>query len=295
MTYAAGTNTAAVHHAHEGAGVEADPADIDFIRTLVREHSAIVVDDTKAYLITTRLVPILKRHNLESLNALVTRLRTSTLGGLREEVVDAMTTNETLWFRDIHPFEALRTSVLPELIDRHASERALTIWSAACSSGQEPYTIAMILREHFPHLRDWRIRLIGTDLSGEMLGRAAAGVYTQTEMNRGLPAPLLVKYFQRKGTEWQAIESLRSMVEFRTLNLARPWPVVPQCDLIFLRNVLIYFDIDTKRAILDRAYGALRPGGSLFLGSAETTRGIHNSFIPQRHGTATVYRTNKEA
>ena len=295
MSFLTGTSTsAATSEGTATATPEVSPADIQYIRALVREQAAIVVDETKTYLITTRLAPLLKRHGLTSLGELVSRLRTSRLGGLRDEVVDALTTNETLWFRDIHPFEALRSSILPELIRMRASERALTIWSAACSSGQEPYTIAMMLREHFPHLADWRLRLVASDLSAEMLGRAASGVYSQTEMNRGLPAPMLVKYFQRTGTEWQAIESIRSMVEFRTLNLAKPWPVVPQCDVIFLRNVLIYFDMDTKRAILDRARAALRPGGVLFLGTAETTLGVHNGFIPKRHGSATVYHTNQE-
>jgi chemotaxis protein methyltransferase CheR len=266
-------------------------ADLDYIRELIRDHSAIVIDQTKSYLITTRLAPVMKRHGLLSLSDLVTRLRTSTLGPLRDEVVDAMTTNETLWFRDSHPFDALRTSVLPEIVERRADERDLVIWSAACSSGQEPYTIAMLLREHFPQLANWAVRLIATDLSGEMLGRAAAGVYSQTEMNRGMPAALLVKYFERVGAEWRVIAPIRSMVEFRTLNLARPWPYVPATDVVFLRNVLIYFDTETKRAILDRVRGVLRPGGALFLGAAETTLGIHNGFVPQRHGTTTVYRS----
>jgi chemotaxis protein methyltransferase CheR len=265
--------------------------DLDYVRDLIRESSAIVVDQTKSYLITTRLAPVMKRHGLASLADLVARLRSSTLGPLRDEVIDAMTTNETLWFRDSHPFDALRTSVLPEVLERRATERDLVIWSAACSSGQEPYTIAMLLREHFPQLFNWTVRLMATDLSGEMLGRAAAGVYSQTEMNRGMPAAMLVKYFERVGAEWRVIAPIRSMVEFRTINLARPWPYVPTADVVFLRNVLIYFDTETKRAILDRVRGVLRPGGALFLGAAETTLGIHNGFVPQRHGTATVYRS----
>jgi chemotaxis protein methyltransferase CheR len=265
--------------------------DLDYIRNLIREHSAIIVDDTKTYLITTRLAPVMKRHGLASLSDLVHRLRTPTLGGLRDEVIDAMTTNETLWFRDAHPFDALRKGVLPEIIQRRATERELTIWSAACSSGQEPYTIAMLLREHFPQLTGWRVRIMATDLSGEMLGRATAGRYSQTEMNRGMPAALLVKYFQRVGAEWQVIDPVRSMVEFRTLNLARPWPYVPAADVIFLRNVLIYFDMETKRSILDRVRGALRPGGALFLGATETTLGVHSGFAPQRYETTTVYRS----
>lgn len=277
--------------ARQDAQAESD-ADLDYIRNLIREHSAIVVDDTKSYLITTRLAPVMKRHGLASLGDLVHRLRTSALGGLRDEVVDAMTTNETLWFRDTHPFEALRAGVLPEIIQRRAAENELTIWSAACSSGQEPYTIALLIREHFPALTNWRVRIMATDLSGEMLGRAAAGRYSQTEMNRGMPAALLVKYFQRMGAEWQVIDAIRSMVEFRTLNLARPWPYVPAADVILLRNVLIYFDIDTKRAILDRVRGALRPGGALLLGAAETTLGVHSGFAPQRYGTTTVYRSH---
>lgn len=286
------TGTATPHTAAGVPGTLTDSqADLNYIRDLIREHSAIIVDETKSYLIITRLAPVLKRHRLDSLSDLVMRLRSTTLGGLHTEVIDAMTTNETLWFRDAHPFEALRTAVLPEIIARRANEREMVIWSAACSSGQEPYTIAMVLREHFPHLSSWRMRITATDLSGEMLGRAAAGRYSQTEMNRGMPAALLVKYFHRSGTEWQVDEGVRSMVEFRTLNLARPWPYVPPADVVFLRNVLIYFDIETKRTILERVRGVLRPGGALFLGSAETTLGVHNGFIPERHGTTTIYRT----
>jgi len=167
---------------------------------------------------------------------------------------------------------------LPELIKRRAKLRQLNIWCAAASSGQEPYTILMLLRENFPELFTWKLNFIATDISQEMLERCREGCYSQLEVNRGMPAPLLVKYFQKVGNEWQIKEELRRMIELRQMNLAQAWPILQAMDIIFMRNVLIYFDIETKKAILARVRKTLKPDGYLFLGGAETTLNLDDSF-----------------
>jgi chemotaxis protein methyltransferase CheR len=197
------------------------------------------LDDEKTYLVEARLLPVARRAGLSSIDDLVVRLRAPN-HSLRQQVVDAMTTNETSFFRDQVPFELLRTTIVPNLLARRTESKNLNIWSAACASGQEPYSIAMLLAEHFPHLHDWRIRLLGTDLSGEMLRRAREGRFTQLETERGLPQSLLKKHFHPVGTEWQVNETICRMVEFRQLNLSDNWPALPKMDLILLRNVLVY-------------------------------------------------------
>jgi len=224
------------------------------------------------------------------LQDLVARLRAQPFNGLHQKVVEAMTTNETSFFRDVHPFEALKKAVLPELIKKRATERKLNMWCAASSSGQEPYTMAMILREHFPTLANWTVRFIASDISMEMLERARAGRYSQLELNRGMPAPLLVKYFQRQGMEWQIKEDLRRMVEFRQMNLADTWPSLPEMDLVFMRNVLIYFDVPTKKEILGKVRRLLRPDGYLFLGIAETTLNLDGAFERVQFDKSGCYR-----
>lgn len=191
-------------------------------------------------------------------------------------VVDALTTNETSWFRDREPFNALTSVVLPELIAARSGTRQLRFWSAACSSGQEPYTISMILRDNLP--AGWRTEMLATDISTDMLARAEAGRFSQLEVNRGLPAQLLVRYFEREGTNWRVSDALRQGISFRQLNLSAPLPPMNPFDVVFLRNVLIYFDVETKRSVLRKIASVLRPDGWLFLGSAESTIGIDDGF-----------------
>ncbi len=252
--------------------------DFETVQGLVKRHAAIVLEPGKSYLVEARLSPLVRREGIESLAALAERLRRTPFGPLHEKVVDAMTTNETSFFRDLHPFEALRKAILPDLLRRREAQRKLHIWCAASSSGQEPYSIAMLLREHFPQLREWGVVLMATDLSEEMLVRARAGRFTQLEVNRGLPAPLLVKHFTKDGSEWQLRDEVRRMVDFRPLNLVKPWPALPPFDLVFLRNVMIYFDLDARREILGRIRRALQPDGYLFLGAAETTLHADEAF-----------------
>jgi chemotaxis protein methyltransferase CheR len=253
-------------------------ADFQYIRDFVYQKAAIVLEQGKGYLVESRLQPIVRREGFESLSAMVAQLRCRPMNGLHWQVVEAMTTNETYFFRDIHPFEILRKTVLPGLAKKRASQRQINIWCAAASSGQEPYTIMMILREHFPELLQWRINFIASDISKEMLERCREGCYSQLEVNRGLPAPLLIKYFQKIGTQWRIHDNLRSAIDFRQINLAEAWPVMPQMDIIFIRNVLIYFDLQTKKNIMARLNKLLKPDGCLFLGGAETTLNIDDSF-----------------
>ncbi len=252
--------------------------DFDFIRKLLRERSAIILEPGKQYLVESRLTPLAQKLKLGSIGALVDRLRNQPYNGLHTQVIEAMVTTETSFFRDHHPYEAMRKAVLPDLIARRAGERRLTIWCSACSSGQEPYSVALLLREHFPELAGWQVTILATDLSREILERARAGRYNQIEVNRGLPAALLIKHFQQDGTHWQLKEEVRRMVEFRELNLAQPWPALPRMDLVLLRNVMIYFEVEAKKAILGRLGRLLRPDGYLLLGGAETTFNLDDSY-----------------
>lgn len=267
------------------------PADVDHVRELVLARASIVLDATKGYLVEARLLPVARDMGLTTVGELVRVLRTAPTPALQTRVVEALTTNETSWFRDVQPFRTFEHHVLPDLVRARASSRTLTIWSAACSSGQEPYTIAMVLRDRYPELAGWRVRILSTDISHEMLERTAAGRYSPSEVNRGLPAPMLVRWFDRDGLDWVAKPELRAMVEVRPLNLASHWDAIPTADVVFLRNVLIYFSVQTKHQILERLRQHMRPDGALFLGAAESTLGIHDGYervAPD--GTASYYR-----
>jgi chemotaxis protein methyltransferase CheR len=268
-------------------------SEFDYIQRLVLEQSAIVLEDDKQYLVESRLLPLARREGFDSIASMVAWLGAKKLDGLRRKVVEAMTTNETSFFRDFHPFEALRKSILPEFMIQRASSKELNFWSAACSSGQEPYSLALLLREYFPHLADWRVRIIATELSEEMLARAREGRYSQLEVNRGLPASLLVKYFCQHGSDWQIREDLRRRVEFQIVNLAEAWPPLPPMDVILMRNVLIYFGVETKKRILSKVRQLLKPDGFLFLGGAETTFNLDDAFERVQFDRTICYRVPK--
>ncbi len=259
-----------------------------FVRDLVHREAAIVLDAGKEYLVETRLAAVATRNRFASVNALVDHLRFSHGGahGLHHDAVEALTTNEPLFFRDLNPFDALRQHVIPEFKSANPGG-TLTVWSAACSTGQEAYSIAMLLAEHFP---DVNARLFGTDLSPAVVTRARAGLYQQIEVNRGLPAKFLVKYFRQSFAGWQISDDLRKRVEFRTMNLVKPWPVLPRAHVIMLRNVMIYFDLETRRRILREVKSVLAPGGYLVLGGAETTLNVDPAFVPVPLGRATFFR-----
>jgi chemotaxis protein methyltransferase CheR len=185
-----------------------------------------------------------------------------------------------MFFRDVRPWDVLRTMVLPELVNKRERERILNVWCSACSSGQEPYSVAMLIREHFPAILGWKLRIVASDISRDVLARARQGSYSQLEVNRGLPAPLLLKYFAKKDDRWQLKEEVRRMVEFLEINLVEPWPAMPAMDIIFMRNVLIYVGVDMKKAVLAKVRRLLKPDGVLLLGGSESTIYLDDSFEP---------------
>jgi chemotaxis protein methyltransferase CheR len=251
-----------------------------FIQDFVYRAASIVIEEDKHYLVEYRLTPLMEREGMRSFRHLVSELRQPTSSHLRSQVVAAMTTNETYFFRDVHPFDALRRVILPQLIERRRKTKALNFFFGGCSSGQEPYSVAMLLRHDFPELADWNLRLTAADISAEMIRRARAGRYTQFEVNRGLPARMLITYFQKQGIDWQISDALRSMIDFQEMNLMQAFEFCFDVDIVFLRNVLIYFDQTFRSQLLEQIQRALRPDGCLMMGAAETTVFSSPAFLP---------------
>jgi chemotaxis protein methyltransferase CheR len=262
----------------------------DYLRRLIYESSAIVLESDKRYLLEARLRPVLVREQMASFDELVARLGRGDAAPLRQRVVEAMTTHETSFFRDLHPFEVFRKNIVPQMLLERSGQKRLNIWCGASSTGQEPYSIALIIKECGLGLAGWTTQLIATDLSADILAKARAGVFSQLDVNRGLPAPLLIKYFEKSGLEWRLKEEIRRMVEFKQLNLVTAWPAFPELDVVFLRNVLIYFDVPTKKAIFDKLSRVMRPGAFLFLGGVETTLNLSSDFKQVFFGSTTVYQ-----
>ncbi|MDT0166348.1 protein-glutamate O-methyltransferase CheR [Actinotalea sp. AC32] len=259
-----------------------------FVADLVRRRSAIQLETGKEYLVESRLLPLARAAAAADVDAYVRALRVMPHPAAMDAVVEALTTNETSWFRDAQPFQALVEHVVPQAREARGGATDLRIWSAACSSGQEPYSIAMALADALPGAAP---TIVATDLSEEMVRRARAGRYSQLEVNRGLPAAMLVKHFTRVGTEWEISAALRDRVRFERHNLLDLPPVGGPFDVVFLRNVLIYFDLETKRQVLRRAQQVLRPGGFLLLGAAETTIGVDDAWERVPVGRGSVYRS----
>ncbi|MBA3782388.1 MAG: protein-glutamate O-methyltransferase CheR [Nocardioides sp.] len=266
--------------------------EFDFVRDLVRSESAIVLDTGKEYLVESRLLPLARAAGHSDVTSYVADVALRRQPRLLTAVVEALTTNETSWFRDNDPFTALRTTVLPTLA-KTRPRKAIRIWCAACSSGQEPYSVAMSVLDS-PLLANWDVTIVATDLSDEMVQRGRAGEYSQLEVNRGLPASLLVRHFERDGLNWRISPELRSKVEFRQLNLLRPYSLMGKFDIVFMRNVLIYFDLETKRDILRRVRQVTAPDGYLFLGGAEMTRGVDDGWEREPTGRSALYRIREE-
>ncbi|MGA7809379.1 CheR family methyltransferase [Bradyrhizobium sp.] len=266
------------------------PLDYEYLRKLLKERSGLDLSADKQYLVESRLVPLARKSGLAGIPDLVQKIR-SGAEALTSEVVEAMTTNETFFFRDKIPFDHLRDTVLPVLLQARANRRALRIWSAASSTGQEPYSIAMCLKEKAQALAGWRIEIVATDLSQEVLEKSRAGIYSQFEVQRGLPIQLLVKHFTQLGEVWQLNADIRGMVQHRQLNLLQDFSHLGKFDVIFCRNVLIYFDQDTKASIFERISRVLEPDGMLMLGAAESVVGISDAFrpYPDRRG---LYQPN---
>ena len=266
--------------------------DFTFVAGLVRQRSSIDLQPGKEYLVESRLAPLVRDGGDADMNALMTRLRHGD-ERLVAAVVDAMTTNETSWFRDGYPFEAFTRTLLP-MVAANAPGAAVNVWSAACSSGQEAYSLGMLMLEWLATQPGRTARIYGTDISSSMVERARAGVYSQLEVNRGLPARYLVQHFDQHGREWVVKESLRSLTRFEHGNLTRPQPAVPQCDVVFLRNVLIYFDVDTKRQVIQQVRRSLKPGGFLVLGGAESALNLDDSFTRLEIDKAVVYQNSAD-
>ncbi|MDQ1289694.1 MAG: protein-glutamate O-methyltransferase CheR [Actinomycetota bacterium] len=262
--------------------------DFSFVTQMIRQRSSIDLQPGKEYLVESRLAPIARSLGEKDVGGLVARLRKGD-SSLSDAVVDALTTNETSWFRDTHPFDAFVQFLLPE-VAKSTMSRQINIWSAACSSGQEAYSLAMLLLDWLPSHPGYTVRIIGTDISQKMVERARSARFSQLEVNRGLRAPYLVKHFDQSGRDWTLRPAVRDLCRFERGNLALPPTNVPTCDIVFLRNVLIYFDLDTKRTVLSHVRKVLRPGGYLVLGGAESTLNLDEAFQRQELGRAVVFR-----
>ncbi len=254
--------------------------EFDFLRAYLKTRSGLALSTEKRYLVESRLSPVCRRFQFATLHDLITALRNGRDTALERAVVEAMTTNETFFFRDRVPFDLFRDVLLPEAMARRAQQRRLRIWCAAASTGQEPYSLAMMLHDAAPRLSGWQVDLIATDLSTEVLEKAKAGLYSHFEVQRGLPVQLLIKHFEQVGDQWRLAANLRQMVDFRPLNLLHPFDGLGVFDIIYCRNVLIYFDAPTKSDVLGRLGASLSPDGCLLLGAAETVIGLTDRLVP---------------
>ena len=264
-----------------------------FLQNYILRQSGIVLDDSKRYLIEARLLPIIRSQNIISLDSLCQRIAANTSPALNTQVIEAMTTNETLFFRDPGMFEALRTTVIPDLLGTVRPGRKLRIWSAASSTGQEAYSLAMLLLQEGVTSR--QVEIIGTDLAEHVLEKARLGKYVQFEVSRGLPMKYLSNYFVKSGMDWQLSNEVLSMVKFQQLDLRGSYHAVGLCDLVLCRNVLIYFSVETKRSILASIRATLNPGGLLVLGCAETVIGVDDAFERKVCGSSTFYAVSDKA
>jgi len=274
-----------------------NPADFDFLAAFLRQRSGLTLGPEKGYLLESRLMPVARRWGVADLAALVARLRGGVPDSMAVEVVEAMTTNESFFFRDSKPFDQFRDFVLPHLLRSRAATRSIRIWSAACSHGQEPYSLAMLLKEREAALAGWRVEILATDISREVLRRAEEGLYSQFEVQRGLPIRQLMQYFAQEGERWRVKPALRSMVNFRYFNLLDDPGVLGRFDVVFLRNVLIYFDPPTKTRVLEAVARQMAPDGLLFLGGAETVLGVTQRFrvVPEQRGVYALEASSSSA
>jgi chemotaxis protein methyltransferase CheR len=265
--------------------------DFDFVRAFIRDHAGMVLNANKSYLAEARLIPLAQKEGFADLSELVAALRDGSRLPLIHQVVDALTTHETSFFRDREPFKALRTHVLPELISARQSEKRLNIWYAASSTGQEPYSVAMLLAEHFPELAAWDVLHLATDISAAVIRRAKRGRFGQVDINRGLPDSYRTKYFDRLSMNWVVKQHIRKAIRFEELNLVESWPELPTMDVVMMRNVMLYFDAERRRETLGKVGTILRPDGYLFLGAAETTMDVDDRFKRVNYAQAGCYRT----
>jgi chemotaxis protein methyltransferase CheR len=256
------------------------PHDYEYLRKLLKARSGLVLSADKHYLVESRLLPIARRNGLSNLSGLVSKLKHTEAEPLTVEVIEAMTTNESLFFRDKTPFEQFRDTIIPTLLTARASTQRIRIWCAAASTGQEPYTLAICLKEMGPALAGWRFDILATDISTEVLEKAKSGIYSQFEVQRGLPITMLIKYFSQVGEMWQIAPDIRAMVKFQPFNLLHDFSSLGMFDVVFCRNVLIYFDQETKVDVLNRIDTVIERDGYLALGGAETVVGLTHAFKP---------------
>ncbi|MEH6630577.1 MAG: protein-glutamate O-methyltransferase CheR [Halopseudomonas aestusnigri] len=272
-------------------------SDFEYISQFLKKRSGLVLSQDKAYLLESRLNPVARKWNLSGFDELVQKVRASNDERILSDITEAMTTNESFFFRDQKPFDLFKDMVLPQLLEKRAGSKTIRIWSAACSSGQEPYTLAMLLKEAGPALAGWKIEIVATDLSNDILNKAKEGVYTQFEVQRGLPINLLMKYFQQAGDRWQIDSSIRNMVTFKPFNLLESPSMLGKFDVVFCRNVLIYFEQATKSTVLAKIAKQMPDDGFLYLGGAETVLGISDDFqlIPGKRGIYGLVRNGQSA
>jgi chemotaxis protein methyltransferase CheR len=266
------------------------PTDYDYLRKFLKDRSGLDLSSDKQYLVESRLIPLARKAGLAGIDELVAQIKNGA-DAISADVVEAMTTNETFFFRDKLPFDHLRETVIPELLKARAAKRSLRIWCAASSTGQEPYSIAMCLKEMGAQLAGWRIEIIATDLAPSVLEKSRSGIYSQFEVQRGLPIQLLVKYFKQNGELWQLNGDVRAMIQFKQLNLLQNFSHLGTFDVVFCRNVLIYFDQDTKVDVFKRLAKVMEPDAFLALGAAETVVGLTDAFKPYADKRG-LYRPN---
>ncbi len=270
------------------------PEDFELFSTLVKQRSGLVLTKDKAYLLESRLTPVARKWNLKTLEDLAQQVRSKREEPVLHDITEAMTTNESFFFRDTKPFDQFRKVLLPELIRTREAKKQFRIWSAASSSGQEAYSVAIICKEEAAKLQGWKVDILGTDLSTEMIERAKTGIYSQFEVQRGLPIAMLMKYFSQIGTDkWQISEAIRSMVQYKVGNLLTDFGAVGVFDVVFCRNVLIYFDQPTKARVLEAISHIMAPDGILFLGGAETVLGVSERFKPLDNERGMYVLTNR--
>ena len=273
-----------------------DTTDFKSLCEFAYERAGFDIAEGKEYHVESRLRPVLRELGLESFGEMVREIDRRPYADVGRLVIEALSVNETSFMRDRKPFEAIRDAILPAILEARASVRSLRIWSAACSTGQEAYSLLIMMRESFPELHDWRVQLIASDINEVVAARARKGVYNDAEMNRGLTPELRAKYFEREGDQWRVCAELRNAVDVRVVNLHDDWQrVMPLFDVVLIRNVLIYFDVAARRRILGRVYDRLQPDGALMLGSSETVLGVHDGFVAREHGGARYYSRRAES
>jgi chemotaxis protein methyltransferase CheR len=266
-----------------------NPLHYEYLSTFLLGSSGLALGDGKEYLLESRLVPLAQSWGLDGIPEMVAVLRKGDDHRLSSAVTEAMTTNETSFFRDKKPFTALETEVLPKLLDSRRAGRSLRIWCAAAATGQEPYSLAMMLDEKFPELDSWNVEILATDISEQILEKARAGIYTQFEVQRGLPVQLLMRYFKQVENGWKVKDNLGRRIQWQQTNLLDSFDSFGPFDIVLCRNVLIYFQNETKADILDRIRKVIRPDGFLFMGAAETVLGITESFERLQSSRSSIY------